>query len=429
MKTEFLEFEGIQLDKLRDSEVLFWIRIRGKSSYFQQVYSNGLISKFKSLSQFRTVSEYEKDANYYLSTDRNSDSTLNLNEQILFNCLFSYNDIITRCRALRTTEYSECVILINIIFKKCLSILDLEVKLKLVVTGTIDNYVMHIFHCLAKSKGIKILAVTDSYLSPEYKLVSLMGEHNKLREVGQTELNQTKNKVKKSGKSFSHKFTKNILKRLLYENIGYCFKYIYRYLILYKWFGLNNYEYRFSNKFYNFKDFSRFYSRKLLKSKTILNNIDLSKSVYIPLHWTPEATTDYWINECMTKNHDNSILLLLDYLQKYDYIPILKEHPMFQYRRSISFYQTLIKKGAVILDYDIPTNTILEKIEKVVLWNGSTGIQAALNDNYCLFLTKPYYLKNSHNRKICDFRDAPKFSKIDPDEIILNTLESSFATS
>ncbi len=105
-------FHNLDLASLTDEEVFFFIRIRGKQSYFDNVYSQKFIKYFKSLRQFRCISEYGRDADVRIDLRTVDRDWLTKEEYDDLISVGDIQDIIRRCRGLRAISYDEAIRLI-----------------------------------------------------------------------------------------------------------------------------------------------------------------------------------------------------------------------------------------------------------------------------------------------------------------------------
>ncbi|RXI36537.1 hypothetical protein CRU99_13425, partial [Malaciobacter mytili] len=219
-------FEGIQLNQLNDEEVLFFIRIRGKESYFKNVYTNAFLEKFEKLKQFRCISEYKKDSDVHIDLNKIERDYLFAEEYSDFNNLFKIEEIIARCRALRNISFIDAKKLIFRAYLFFIRFYEKEKKLKMVAIGAVDNYIMDMMVTIGKKYNISFIGVTDSFLSPEYKLCTIRGESNNIGICTEEEINNFVDKIKKSiENSKSPK-----LSRIIKNNLYYFSSFIYRYI-------------------------------------------------------------------------------------------------------------------------------------------------------------------------------------------------------
>ena len=116
-----------------------------------------------------------------------------------------------------------------------------------------------------------------------------------------------------------------------------------------------------------------------------------NKKAYIPLHWYPEATTDYWIKSLYHVDYFSSVMNTIDTLQKCGYEVFAKEHPHFLLSRESSFYISLKNKGCHLVSPFVCTKKVFDNVDLVVVWNGSTGIESLLYGKDTKKVVNSYY--------------------------------------
>ena len=114
-----------------------------------------------------------------------------------------------------------------------------------------------------------------------------------------------------------------------YDLFSYIYRYFVRYLFKHKLLKRLEYEYRFGNLLHGFNSIDHIRATLYLSNLNTLNINKNYKYAYIPLHYTPEATTDYWIDDLFYVDYENSILDTVSILIKDGYKIIVKEHPSF----------------------------------------------------------------------------------------------------
>ena len=121
------------------------------------------------------------------------------------------------------------------------------------------------------------------------------------------------------------------------------------------------------------------------------DNSDAVKTAYIPLHYVPEATIDYWVHDEFEYDYERSLYHAVDKLTENGFRVVAKEHPAFQLSRNFSFYKELKRKGVILVSGSVPTKVLFEQSDVVVVWNGSTGIEAALYGKPVVRVCNSYY--------------------------------------
>ena len=162
---------GIDVSSLTDEQVLFFIRIRGRESYFKSVYSKKFLSLFSSLRKFRCISEYKKDADVRIDLTSVNRDWLTHDEYNELARTVNIDDVIQRCRGLRNISYTEARKLIYRAYLFFSSFYLQHTELRVIVMGAVDHYVMDKMQRIGLKHDIAFLGVTDSFMSPEYKLL------------------------------------------------------------------------------------------------------------------------------------------------------------------------------------------------------------------------------------------------------------------
>jgi hypothetical protein len=393
---------------LKDEEVLFFIRNKGKRSYFNGYYPKSFLDLFESLKDFRTISEYKYDADVYIDLKMFNQIELSEEDKELISKTINYIEIIQRCRALREIPFKRAKKLIlncSIFFLNYYR----NSSLKLIVCGTVDNYVMDIMVRLANIFGIHTIGITNFFLSPKYNLVTLYGENTNFRNPDESEVEEIYTKLTNKAKSALAISKYQSIKKAINEFFSYYYRYIFRYIIRFRILGSLEYEYQFAPLF------KGFISLKQLNGVCYFDQIDYNRILnerenifYIPLHYYPEATIDYWTDNYEKSDYINGIIEVIKFLNEKGKIAILKEHPAYFLSRSLNFYKEIKKfNNVILLNPFVLTQDILDFVDQLIIWNGSTGVEALMLDKKVSFVTRNYY----SNEIFTDYKDFEK-SKI-----------------
>lgn len=386
-----MEFKGIRLSDLKKEEVLFFIRIRGKASYFKNVYSLKFIELFQSIREHRCISEYKKNADVHINLNDIERGYLYEDEFNKFSALTSLEEVIKRCRGLREIPYVEASALVYkayLFFDRMYTAMP---DLKIIVTGAIDNYVMDLMVRVGESKGIRFMGVTGSLMSPEYNLITVRGECNDVGQVDSAEVTCFSQKIITNTESRRVPKIKEVLFRGARSLLSYYWRFTVRYLIRYKLMGNLGYEYRFAPYLQGFYSMNQLLALRFLEGEAALKKKTSKLKAYIPLHWYPEATTDYWVNSLYHVDYLSSVMNTIVTLQKKGYEVFAKEHPHFLLSRKSVFYEQLKNNGCTVLSPFVSTKEVFNQVDLVVVWNGSTGIEALLDGKKVLKVVNSYY--------------------------------------
>lgn len=300
------------------------------------------------------------------------------------------SDIYLRCRFLRSLEYGYAQELIQKMGGLIDRTLDHE-KIKLVIGNLIDNFTLDIIERICRRKGINYTSFVPHFFSG-YCRLTRRGELMKVRhEVPEDELAGVMKRVVST--DYRPDFALNKPK-----NRWNVFSFYYRevikqhlYFQVMKTFKGEKLNYHYNTVFFN-KD--RTLSNFLVNHESFfLRNpkADAAPSVYIPLHYTPEATVDYWCDDPRCALYEESILQVIDSSSK-DVVFWVKEHPAMYYKRSASFYQDLLNKPNVQLLHPYSnSNEILGRCSMVYVYTGSVGVEALLRNKIVFSKTQNYY--------------------------------------
>ncbi len=382
---------GIDVSSLTDEQVLFFIRIRGKKSYFKNVYSEKFLSLFSNLEEFNCISEYKKDADAHIDLNSVQRDWLTHEEYDELMGVADIGEVIQRCRGLRNISYIEAR---KLIYRSYLFFSDFyprHAELKVVVMGAVDNYVMDMMQRVGLKYGIAFIGVTDSFMSPEYKLLSIRGELTKYHSPNENETSKIYETLRNRLVSPALPTKWRAVRSVIYDICSYIYRYVFRYVMMFKIRGDLAYEYRFAPFLHKCNSFGKILSTRLLRKIEDVRELKESKLAYIPLHYYPEATTDYWVNDKYHVDYMTSLRDTIRLLRKAGYLPVIKEHPAFYMAREKSVYSSLIEDGAIVLEPFIATKDIFGLVDVVIVWNGSTGIEALIHGKPVLKVTNSYY--------------------------------------
>ena len=417
--------KNINFSELEENEVIFFIRIKGKKSYFNDYYPKSFLNLFSKVKTFRTISEYKKDADILIDFWRYKLSDISYDEIDFIEKTIPIDSVIKRCRGLRAISYEEAI---NLIYKCSKYFIELfkNTKLKLIVSGVVDNYVMDLMFRFAKYYGIKVLGFTQYFLSPDYILCTTYGENSKIRECKQSEIEKVFEQLSNGKKSQLALSKKRAILFSLRSFIFYYGRYLIRYLIGYKLNGNLSYEYRFGNILRSFYKPTQIMGSKYFdKIKTDYIKELANNSIYVPLHYYPEATIDYWTETDNQANYYFNLQYVIKFFTERKIFVLIKEHPAFLFGRPIQVYKELKSNPYVILLSPFwETQKILENVKNVLVWNGSTGIESLML-NKCVYKVSENYYSDNKIPYYTDFGSAKPLSENEKKEILKSVLNSS----
>lgn len=405
-----MQYHDINTLDFTDNNTLFFIRKKGKEHFFKNVYNYKVLEQlFPHFSDFKTISEYS-NADYYINLNEIHISDLSFEEFEFYNSVIKSNlsSIIFRCRGLRGIPYDKAKELTIICTKFWLNFFKKN-DFKLLVIHIIDNYVLDILNRIAKKKGIKIMVLSEFFIYG-YRRHTLYGEINITQRQINSEIPNFIEYFEKKEKSFWLKgFNQlNNFKFFIYLYFSYYARFLIRYLYNYKILGKLNYEFRFANLIgeLDLKNIlSLRYFDKINKNDF---DLDINNIAYLPLHIYPEANVDYWLNNENDADYYTTIYEALALLKEKKILVYVKEHPGFLFLRELNFYKNIkaYPNVRLINPFD-PNCQILDKVENVLIWHGSAGIEGVMQNKNVYtydynFYSKGYIqsIKNFGNKKV-----------------------------
>lgn len=308
------------------------------------------------------------------------------------------NDIYLRCRFLRGLSIDKAFRLID---RQYLQIKDIFVSnnFSFFIGSLIDNYTLDIIEKVCVEIGIPYISIVSHFIDG-YSRFSSRGELVKInRDITEEEVDTVLSMLNQ----MSYKPSYEINKR---KSILECHKYFYRekvkrYIfsaIKYLKRDIDNYHYN-SIQFKGLKKSEVIDTKKSYFSK--IDDISVShNSVYLPLHFTPEATVDYWCDNPQDALYERSIIDLIEKSDK-NINFIIKEHPAMFMKRHLEFYNNILKfNNATLLDPYESSNELIHKVKNVYVYTGSVGVEALIRGKNVISRTNNYYSGLTESVKI-----------------------------
>jgi hypothetical protein len=119
-------------------------------------------------------------------------------------------------------------------------------------------------------------------------------------------------------------------------------------------------------------------------------------ALFLPLGFTPEATTDYWLRDLRFVQYESFILDAVRQLSG-RFLVVVKEHWASLGTRLWRFYQQLSEiPGVVIVPGEVYSRVVMGHVDNVLVGAGTAGIEAALRGKKVATLDQPYYYLDGH---------------------------------
>lgn len=311
----------------------------------------------------------------------------------------SIEEIILRCRLLRNLKRQKALDLIKCAWNAWNIILD-QLEPKYCLSITVDSYILDILARICDFRGIQFIGICNSPLNG-LSLITERGEYNHVRQPGTLELESTLEEFSQityrpNYLSLTQKKTlvPQQVKKGLYNlaRRGY-----FTFRSLYEPLNYNSMAYPFLGEKIRF--FNN--NNRLFQANSYHNWISSRKpKLYVPLHFYPEATIDYWTDNLDFIDYGNILKQILQILSNRFSI-LVKEHPAAYWTRPNSFYDSIpINENIFFVSPDISSNQIIEKTDVVLTWTGTAGLEARLRGKSVILMGDPYYFLHNYFIKI-----------------------------
>lgn len=368
-------------------KILLYVRKWNKNFYYKLAKSAFDSPQIQMISDFRGLADVWSGTFLY---DEKYDTSNSVFEK-------EKADIIARCRFLRSLPYEKAEKLSNRFWNGVQEIFNKE-HYDIVISPIIDCYTMDIIERVAEQNGVMYFSLVTSFIQG-YSRFTKRGElFDAGREVNAEEVNSVLNTLLRDDYKVSFSLNrekkdcdtlKYYLRRRVVDNI-------YFPLMKLKEKDIENYHYntlsfqdgRYNS--YNVKNAQKYY-KKIDSIK--INNM----SVYVPLHYSPEATVDYWCDDKRWADYEASVVSVIEKSDKQVEF-IVKEHPAMYGKRCIRFYQKLEALGNVQMIHPYEnSNYILGQVNNVLTYTGSVGVEALLRGKKVFTVSDNYYFGISPN--------------------------------
>lgn len=316
------------------------------------------------------------------------------NEQQYFSTDIS-EDIRMRCRFLRSLEKELANKLINNLafgINKLFKGLQIDA----VVGGLVDCYTQDVLERIIGQYKIPYISFVGHFFSG-YCRISSRGELNNMpRVITKEEIKTVSDQILADSyvPGFKLNKRKNVYHMMYYYGRELIKKHVY--FPIRKAIENDYLNYHYNTTLSSGWTLSSVISKDINKYFYTLHDIPVvnyDNCVYMPLHFTPEGTVDYWVDNPKFALYEETILKIASDTHSHIKL-IIKEHPAMYLRRNINFYKRLRSFENVILIHPYESsNSLLKKIENILVFTGSVGIEALIRNKRVLTFSENYYSK------------------------------------
>ncbi|MEH2625606.1 hypothetical protein V1292_003661 [Bradyrhizobium sp. AZCC 1719] len=308
-------------------------------------------------------------------------------------------DIILRCRVLRSINRDLALKLIGGMTQAIEQAFD-KLDPHLVVTFTIDRYVMDVMERIARRRGIDFLEMTTSII-PDQVMLMRRGRPAKLREPSIEDIDAAIGQL--CAEDFAPAYVRDA-KRFSRARFWRIFGY---YALRGAFFNVWRFVKRDRYNCHYLDALKRLEHKVRIRDVAALKLLDdgwdkrladmpPERRVFLGLQLFPEASMDYWLKSQDMLAHDDVLVRYCEVLGRAGYRIFVKDHPLqFGFRQRELFGRLSKLPFVTLVPYDVPANLLIGKCAVSVTFTGTIGLQAALA-GLCSVATEPYYATEQH---------------------------------
>ena len=376
---------------MKDNILVFRRKNKSLAKEYRDIQNNYL-NKYHKYSDIQYISDEITDTDFIFSINFGK-KLFYSNHHIRRNVIkiANINDVYLRERYFRDNmNYAKAKDIIYFTYSYFYNLFSKN-KFSLIITIPIDNFITDVFCRVGSHFKIEVLGLQRFFIKNTYRVCS-RGEYNKIRDVSEEEIDAFISNYSIEKNVFKGSKIKNLYNVMFYYFV-YKIKYCVHYLFFYKVLGLRFYKY-FSTK-------SQVYPKNIINRIIFYNNhvnqdsfSNAKKKIYIPLHYYPEATVEYWMNDSKYIDYYSYLFYVVESLTAKGYKVLIKEHPAAYLKRDTNLLKPIVLNNDVQLFSPFHSSTnLIQKSDAVVVWTGTTGIESLMLNKPIFFIEKNFYSK------------------------------------
>ena len=314
-------------------------------------------------------------------------------------------DIIRRCRVLRSLESSLAMRMIGSMAQAIELAFD-SLDPDLVVTFTMDRYVMDVMDRVCRQRGIDFLEMTTSILPGEV-LFMRRGRLIPLLEPDDAAVDGAVEVL--CDRSFAPTYVRD-LRRFSTSRFWQVFGY---FALRGAYFSTLRHVRRDPHNLHYVDALKRLKHKVRMGDVAVLGLLDdqwqarlatapRERRAFFGLQLFPEASLDYWLQDSTMLQHDKAVVRYCEVLGSNGFQVFVKDHPLqFGFRQRELMQQLAKLPFVTLVPYDVPAGLLIAECSVSVTFTGTIGFQAALA-GLCSIVTEPYYATDEHYLHVRD---------------------------
>jgi hypothetical protein len=308
-------------------------------------------------------------------------------------------DIILRCRVLRSIDRGLALKMIGSMTQAIERAFD-DLDPDLVLTFTIDRYVMDVMERTARARGIDFLEMTISII-PDEVMFLRRGRPVWLQEPSQQAVDAAV--LLLCREDFAPVYVQSA-RRFSIVRFWRIFMYFAvrgAFFNVWRFIKRDRFNVHYMDALKRLKHKVRLADVKTLRLldfnwQARLAGVPSDRRVFLGLQLFPEASMDYWLKPTGMLAHDDVVVRYCEVLGNAGYRVFVKDHPLqFGFRQRALFERLAKLPFVTLVPYDVPASVLIGVCGISVTFTGTIGFQAALA-GLCSVATDPYYATESN---------------------------------
>ena len=409
-------------------KVLHYVREPVLTGQLFRDYGNTIAKKYLKVNNYDRISEIDRDVTHFIDIKKYSYYDFTCKDFEIFQQIIDLENVIRFDRVFRyDLSYFKSMELVYSCTKFFLEFFEAN-HYDILLVHIVDEFILDIMVRVAQHRGIEIIGFCANSYDSRYMQITVRGEYVKVREPDEHEtdsfLSLLRDKTSKPYVLAPKVVYSNILKKYFLYKI----KDILHYQVYYKLMGKKSYRYMMTRSETYPRSLRNIFgaSKHLYKSiSQIPDPLVKKQTVYIPLHYHPEATTDYWIKDPEYLTYYPSLMKVIRSYSERGFQVLIKEHTASYMQRDISLYKAISGiEHVYLLSPFITTYEVLDYVEYVVVWTGTSGVEAIMQDKKVILAAGETYYSFGKLAQVGEEKMAQVSTEADKREIAKAILSS-----
>ena len=326
------------------------------------------------------------------------------------------DDIISRCRVLRSIDRELSLMLINRSIQAIFGMIHHN-NPDIIIAPRIDNYYLDILNRICKKNKIQFIGLWRSAFKESMFFLTSRGEFNKVREPSKNEVKLLITKL--SGDNFKatslklsgygvfdsiKRYCRLYVRALILEAIRLLSKNKFRYREMATRFFVDEYRIPFHKVFYSYKDWE-------VNLQIILKGD--RPNVFLALQVNPESTIDYYCENLEFVNISDITPKIVSCFVDNGFDVVVKDHPNMLGSRNSDFIASLdqLSEHVVVIPSFVNSTYLIKECDITYTWSGTVSVQAIMMNRKAICVCTPYHISMDNFYKVSTLKELENLAK------------------